>query len=351
MGKRKLAEVAKPEYQAGGLATLFGVSSDSAVIQEEVVQGASTIEKPKRRKFEKKPAENSEEPVENPEKPAPKTDRAKQRENRTKSKTAKRSLTEDNAKTIFVGNMPLTATEKSVRKLFAEFGQIDSVRLRNVIPKNAKISKRIAHLTGKFSEKQTSLTFYVKFVDAESVEKSLKLNGTKIEEHTIRVDKCGQKKEFGKDLAVFVGNLPFDISEDALHDFFTAQIGPVDAVRIVRDKETGQGKGFAFVNFKDDSSTSLALSMEKIEMEKREIRITKVMKKGQINKISNAKKKNANANNKKAAATKDAKKLENFKFSTKKERSTEQNERRALKKSAKKAINKKKLAKKGRIMQ
>ena len=81
---------------------------------------------------------------------------------------------------------------------------------------------------------------------------------------------------------LFVGNLPFEITEDALITFFSEQIGPVEGVRIVRDKDTGKGKGFAFVNFKQDSSVSLALSMETIKMEKRDLRLTKVMKKGHL---------------------------------------------------------------------
>uniref|UniRef100_A0A1I7T0M9 RRM domain-containing protein n=1 Tax=Caenorhabditis tropicalis TaxID=1561998 RepID=A0A1I7T0M9_9PELO len=148
-------------------------------------------------------------------------------------------------------------------------------------------------------------------------------------------------------MAVFVGNLPFDVTEDALISFFTEQIGPVEAVRVVRDKETGAGKGFAFVNFKQDSSVSLALSMETIKMDKRDLRITKVMKKGHLTKIQSAKKKSADSKKNQREITG---KLHKFKFSTKKKRTTEQNDRRALKKSAKKAIKKKKAAKQGRLM-
>ena len=39
---------------------------------------------------------------------------------------------EANAKTIFVGNIPLTETVKSLKRYFKEFGEVDSLRLRSV---------------------------------------------------------------------------------------------------------------------------------------------------------------------------------------------------------------------------
>lgn len=293
--------VSEPDnYQAGGLSSLFGKSSEGAAVQEEVVKGDKVIEKPKRRKYDPKKKAEEEKAADAAaaaEEVAPETegeekkdenkegkrDRTKQRENRTLQKSNARASAAENALTVFVGNMPLTMNEKSVRRIFSDFGTISSVRMRNLLPANEKLTKRVTHLTGKLNDKQSSLTFYVKFGAEESVEKALKYNGTKLDDHVIRVDKVGsKKKEFGKDMAIFVGNLPFEITEDALITFFSAQIGPVEAVRIVRDKDTGKGKGFAFVNFKQDSSVSLALSMETIKMEKRDLRITKVMKKGHL---------------------------------------------------------------------
>ncbi|CAO4374113.1 unnamed protein product [Caenorhabditis nigoni] len=350
-------------YEAGGLANLFGKSSDSATIVEDVTKGDKVIEKPKRRKYDpKKDAEekkkggeeeaitekasivDGEETKEEDKKET--RDRTKQRENRVLAKSNARSTAADNAKTVFVGNMPLTMNEKSVQRIFSDFGKVSSVRMRCLIPINEKLTRRVTHLSGKLNDKQTSLTFYVKFEEEESVEKALKYNGTKLEDHLIRVDTVGTKKGFGKDMAIFVGNLPFDITEDTLSNFFTEKVGAVEAVRIIRDKDSGQGKGFAFVNFKQDSSASLALSMETIKMDKRDLRITKVMKKGHLTKIQSAKKR-APLSKKQTEITG---KLQNFKFSTKKQRTAEQNDRRALKKSAKKAIKKKKAAKQGRLM-
>jgi len=51
-----------------------------------------------------------------------------------------------NAQTVFVGNVPSGCTQKELKKLFSEFGIIDTVRLRNLIPLNPKRGKRLAFI-------------------------------------------------------------------------------------------------------------------------------------------------------------------------------------------------------------
>ena len=45
---------------------------------------------------------------------------------------------------------------------------------------------------------------------------------------------------------IFVGNLSFNTSEDELRQLF-ATYGAVDRVSIMKDRDTGQPRGFAFV--------------------------------------------------------------------------------------------------------
>lgn len=51
---------------------------------------------------------------------------------------------------------------------------------------------------------------------------------------------------------IYVGNLPYTATEDDLNDLF-AEFGPVERVKIITDRDTGQSKGFAFVTLADQS--------------------------------------------------------------------------------------------------
>ena len=57
---------------------------------------------------------------------------------------------------------------------------------------------------------------------------------------------------------IYVGNLPFDATEDQLRGLFEAY-GPVDKVSIVTDRDTGQPRGFAFVEMPDDDAVAKAM--------------------------------------------------------------------------------------------
>src|SRR5262245_32828820 len=58
---------------------------------------------------------------------------------------------------------------------------------------------------------------------------------------------------------LYVGNLPFQVTESELTDLF-AQVGQVDSVKIITDRDTGRSKGFAFVEMTDDGSAEKAIA-------------------------------------------------------------------------------------------
>ena len=57
---------------------------------------------------------------------------------------------------------------------------------------------------------------------------------------------------------IFVGNLSFQTTQDELHAAF-AQYGNVDRVNIVTDRDTGQPRGFAFVEMPDQQEAETAI--------------------------------------------------------------------------------------------
>jgi RNA recognition motif-containing protein len=58
---------------------------------------------------------------------------------------------------------------------------------------------------------------------------------------------------------IFVGNLNFRTTQEELHAAF-AQYGNVERVNIVTDRETGQPRGFAFVEMTDRQEAENAIS-------------------------------------------------------------------------------------------
>jgi RNA recognition motif-containing protein len=73
---------------------------------------------------------------------------------------------------------------------------------------------------------------------------------------------------------IFVGNLDFDSTEDQLRALFTAH-GIVESVTIVKDRDTGQPRGFAFVEMKEAQEAQTAISsLDGILLKDRALRVS-----------------------------------------------------------------------------
>jgi len=60
---------------------------------------------------------------------------------------------------------------------------------------------------------------------------------------------------------LYVGNLPYDVDEDSIKQFFEAGGGrQVKQVKIVTDRDTGRPRGFAFVEMADDAQAQSAIN-------------------------------------------------------------------------------------------
>lgn len=58
---------------------------------------------------------------------------------------------------------------------------------------------------------------------------------------------------------LYVGNLPYETSEADLEGLF-AQAGAVASVNVVRDRETGRPRGFAFVEMASEADAKNAIA-------------------------------------------------------------------------------------------
>ncbi|MGA3016461.1 MAG: RNA-binding protein [Bryobacteraceae bacterium] len=59
--------------------------------------------------------------------------------------------------------------------------------------------------------------------------------------------------------SLFVGNLSFSVTEQALRSLMETY-GPVERVSIMTDRDTGQPRGFAFVDMTNDADAAKAIS-------------------------------------------------------------------------------------------
>src|SRR6185437_14065619 len=63
----------------------------------------------------------------------------------------------------------------------------------------------------------------------------------------------------GRTMNIYVGNLDFKVTEDELRQAFSAY-GQVDNVTILKDRDTGQPRGFGFVEMGNSEEAQKAIS-------------------------------------------------------------------------------------------
>jgi RNA recognition motif-containing protein len=69
-----------------------------------------------------------------------------------------------------------------------------------------------------------------------------------------------EKVVFRMDIKLYVGNLAKSTTEDELKTLF-AQAGGVSAVEVIKDRSSGESKGFAFVTMNDQAEADKAIGM------------------------------------------------------------------------------------------
>jgi cold-inducible RNA-binding protein len=74
-------------------------------------------------------------------------------------------------------------------------------------------------------------------------------------------------------MKIFVGNLSFRTEEPQIEELF-APLGTVNSVQLVRDRDTGRSRGFAFVEMANDEEARKACeSLDQKEFEGRRLNV------------------------------------------------------------------------------
>ncbi|KFU94848.1 RNA-binding protein 34, partial [Chaetura pelagica] len=200
-----------------------------------------------------------------------------------------------NRRTVFVGNLPVSCTVQELKSLFKEYGQIKSIRFRSLVPAEDTVSKKLAAIKHKVHPNAKFVNAYVVFKEESDAIKALndtlcliffafgyKRNGTEIASgFHIRVDIASKNSSHDNKRSVFLGNLSYDISDDAVREHFSV-CGDVVAVRVVRDRETGLGRGFGYVLFENTDAVHLALKLNETVLLGRKIRVKRCGEKWKV---------------------------------------------------------------------
>ncbi|KAK9480606.1 hypothetical protein V1514DRAFT_288808 [Lipomyces japonicus] len=207
-------------------------------------------------------------------------------ENANKSTPVHESLLKENEelekakRTIFVGNVPSAAIESknsyaTLKKHFAEYGDIQSVRFRS-IAFSEMLPRKVAFIKQKLHDKRSTVNAYIVYDSEASARKALQSNGAVLLDHHVRVDSVAHPAKQDIKRSIFIGNLDFEAEEETLWQYFS-KIGELEYVRIIRDSKTNVGKGFAYAQFKDAMyvSKALLLNEKKMGEKGRKLRISR----------------------------------------------------------------------------
>ncbi|GJQ71466.1 putative nucleic acid binding protein [Trypoxylus dichotomus] len=136
--------------------------------------------------------------------------------------------------TIYVGGLDDKVTESLMWELFVQAGPLVNVHM----PKD-----RVTMMHQGYG--------FVEFMGEEDADYAIKImNMIKLYGKPIRVNKASaHQKNLDVGANIFIGNLDPEVDEKLLYDTFSAFGVILQTPKIMRDPETGNSKGFAFINF------------------------------------------------------------------------------------------------------
>ncbi|KAL3270016.1 hypothetical protein HHI36_009073 [Cryptolaemus montrouzieri] len=136
--------------------------------------------------------------------------------------------------TIYVGGLDDKVSESLLWELFVQAGPLVNVHM----PKD-----RVTMMHQGYG--------FVEFMGEEDADYAIKImNMIKLYGKPIRVNKASaHQKNLDVGANIFIGNLDPEVDEKLLYDTFSAFGVILQTPKIMRDPDTGNSKGFAFINF------------------------------------------------------------------------------------------------------
>jgi len=76
----------------------------------------------------------------------------------------------------------------------------------------------------------------------------------------------------GPTMTLYVGNLPYRVHEGEVKELFGAY-GPVNSVRLVRDRKTGRRKGFGFIEMSEAGAQKAMAKLNEFDFQERTLKV------------------------------------------------------------------------------
>ncbi len=76
----------------------------------------------------------------------------------------------------------------------------------------------------------------------------------------------------GPTMTLYVGNLPYRVHEGEVKSLF-GEYGPVNSVRLVRDRKTGRRKGFGFIEMSEAGAKKAMVKLNEFDFQERTLKV------------------------------------------------------------------------------
>ena len=79
-------------------------------------------------------------------------------------------------------------------------------------------------------------------------------------------------------MKLYVGNLPWSTTDNDLEEMF-GTVGTVESAKVISDRDTGQSRGFGFVEMSQSDGSRAIAELNGKQIESREIRVNEAQEK------------------------------------------------------------------------
>ncbi|KAH8918091.1 hypothetical protein BT69DRAFT_1338476 [Atractiella rhizophila] len=163
--------------------------------------------------------------------------------------------------TLYVTNFAEEAVDEDIRKLFAPYGTILDIRWPS---RRIKSSRRFVYIQYLSPSSAQSALVLDKFEAFPGLRLSVAISAP--EKKKARTDAGANERE------LYINGLSRFVNEEDLRKLFSAY-GLILDIRLPTD-EQGHAKGWAFIDFDEETSAKAALSLNNYELKKRRIAVT-----------------------------------------------------------------------------